>query len=281
MKTVLETLQGGAGYFEKRGIEMGRLQMEHLLAHVLKCGRLQLYLEFDRPLGEDELAPLRELVKRRGEGEPLQHLLGVVEFYGRDFTCDGRALIPRPETEELVERLLKRFTGRGGSILDMGAGSGVIGLTLASERPDCRVTLADRSTEALDLARENAAGLELSGERVEFVESDLFENVTGIFSLVAANLPYVPSGEAASLAEEVKRDPEMALFGGVSGTEIIERFIVEAVPFLDQSGILALEVGIGQAGDLAAAMEGAGYVDIQIEKDCSGIDRFLFARKGA
>ena len=279
MKTVLETLQGGAGYLENRGIESGRLQMEHLLAHVLKYERLQLYLEFDRPLEEGELAPLRELVKRRGEGEPLQHLLGMVEFYGREFICDARALIPRPETEELVEKILKRFPENTGRLLDMGVGSGVIGLTLASERPNCQVTLLDRSGEALSLARENATRLEIPEERAEFAESDLFEKASGTFAVIVANLPYVPEGDAESLSKEVKRDPRMALFGGVSGTEIIERFVGEATAFLEDEGLLALEVGIGQAGGLSELIESAGFKEVEIEKDCSGIDRFLFARK--
>ena len=248
MKTVLETLQGGAGYFEKRGIEMGRLQMEHLLAHVLECERLQLYMEFDRPLEERELAPLRELVKRRGEGEPLQHLLGEVEFFGREFKSDSRALIPRPETEELVGKVLKLFSGDSGRILDMGAGSGVIGLTLAGERPACPVTLVDRSGDPLSLAKENAGRLELFEGSVEFIESDLFENVAGTFVLIVANLPYLPEGDAESLSEEVRRDPDFALYGGVSGTEIIERFIGDSVPFLEDGGLLALEIGMGQAG---------------------------------
>src|SRR5262245_51040608 len=160
MKTVLETIRSGAPWLEKAGVENARLNMEHLLAKVLGCRRMQLYMDFDRPLGEDQLAPLRELLKRRGKREPLQHLLGSVEFMGHEFKCDARALIPRPETEELVEKILTEWKTGGDAppaeILDMGTGSGIIGLSLALAFPDTKAVLADVSPEALGLARENA-----------------------------------------------------------------------------------------------------------------------------
>src|SRR5262245_43094958 len=182
MKTVLETIRSGAPWLEKAGVENARLNMEHLLAKVLGCRRMQLYMDFDRPLDETQLSPLRDLVKRRGKGEPLQHLLGSVEFCGREFKCDGRALIPRPETEELIEKILVACRRDGvpapADILDMGAGSGVIGLTLAFAFPDSRVTLADVSPDALALTRENAELLGLPLERLTFVESDLFADLS-------------------------------------------------------------------------------------------------------
>ncbi len=212
--TVLEVLQSTALYFTKRQVESPRLNAEHLLAHVLNCKRMALYLEFERVLLETELAPLRELVKRRGQGEPLQHLLGTVEFCGHTFLCDKRALVPRPETEELVERLLKSEVGsRKSEILDVGTGSGVIALSLAAQFPDARVKGVDLSEEALSLARENAGRLALQ-DRVQFAKSDLLEAVDGTFDLIVANLPYVSSKDRPTLSREVLMDPEQAVSAG-------------------------------------------------------------------
>src|ERR1044071_947556 len=162
--TVLEVLQSATGYFQKRNIESPRLNAEHLLGHILDRKRIELYLEFERRLPESELAPLRELVKRRCSGEPLQHLLGTVEFCGRSFLCDKRALVPRPETERLVELLLTRFKSEiaNSRMIDVGTGSGVIALSLAAEFPKAEVVGADISEDALMLARENAQRLGLA-----------------------------------------------------------------------------------------------------------------------
>ncbi len=232
MKTVLETIRSGAPWLEKAGVENARLNMEHLLAKVLGCRRMQLYMDFDRPLEEEHLAPLRELVKRRGKGEPLQHLLGTVEFAGREFLCDARALIPRPETEELVEKILTECRRDGAlppaDILDMGTGSGVIGLSLALAFQESCVVLADVSADALALARENAEKLGVPSERLTLVPSDLFSALSGQrFDLIAANLPYIAAAEIPALSAEVQRDPVLALDGGVRGTELIERFLHE------------------------------------------------------
>jgi release factor glutamine methyltransferase len=276
MKSVLETINSGAIYLEKRGIEDARRNMEHLLAKVLECSRMQLYTQFDRPLEEITLAPLREALKKRGEGIPLQHLLGEVSFHGRDFICDDRGLIPRPETEELVEMILKQITGENLQILDVGCGSGVIGLSLAAEKPSSHVTLVDVSEDALGLTRENAKKLGVSN--VGILRSDLLDQVTGSFDLIVANLPYVPESEAATMARELAHDPALALFSGADGMDLLRRFIPVVASFLKPGGWLALEIGYDQASQVRLCLEKSGFTEMEIRKDLSGIARFPFAQ---
>ncbi|MEX2581295.1 MAG: peptide chain release factor N(5)-glutamine methyltransferase [Verrucomicrobiales bacterium] len=280
MATILDTLKKGTEYLLKHEVDDARLNMEHLIAHVLKIDRMQLYLNFDRPLEEDALESLRHLTKRRSRGEPLQHLLGTVEFCGREFKTDGRALVPRPETEELTAVLASMKWPENVSILDMGCGSGVIGLSLAKalDEQEPTVVLADLSPEALSLARDNAAGLGID-DRVAFVESDLFSAVDDRFDLVVANLPYIPRTEDTSLSREVQRDPPVALYGGETGTEIIEEFLRQAESHLVAGGMTALEFGIGQAGKLRLLAEDLGFENVGIRSDLSGVERFLFASK--
>ena len=278
--TLLEVLQSTTDYFKKRGIESARLNAEHLLAHALKRKRIELYLEFERELTEGELVPLRELVRRRGQGEPLQHLLGTVEFAGQIFLCDKRALVPRPETEQLVEKIADcRLQNAEWRILDVGTGSGVIALSLAARFPEAKVTATDVSDDALTLARENAEHLGLT-TRIEFLRSDLMTYVTDVYDVIVANLPYVAVADRTTLSREVLHDPEVALFGGERGDEMVRRLIEEAPAHLVPGGLLALEVGIGQADDLAAFMAEKNYHDIKTERDYAGVIRFLFGRYG-
>ena len=277
--TVLEVLQSTTAYFKKREIENPRLNAEHLLAHVLGRKRIELYLEFERSLTEAELAPLRELVRRRGQGEPLQHLLGTVEFCGRVFLCDKRALVPRPETEELVELLKSRIENRESRIVDVGTGSGIIALSLATQFPEAKVIATDISEEALTLARENAARIGFE-DRVVFAKSDLLAQIEGAFDLIVANLPYIAAGDRSTLSREVSHDPEVALFAGERGTEMICKLIDAARAQLRPGGLLALEIGIGQADDLVALMGEKNYHDIDAIRDYGGVTRFLFGRYG-
>lgn len=301
MKTLLEVLQSGTDYLARQGCEEARATMQHLMAHVLHCNRTALYSQFDRPVEETELAPLRQLLKRRAAGEPLQHLLGTTEFFRRDFLTDARALIPRPETEELVEMVLKKIPPRPVRVLDMGTGSGIIGITLGLELKERarEVVLADISPQALDLALENAMRL---GARVSTVQTDLFENIplekpaprpeetdsSGCapqeernqveqetrFDVIVANLPYIANGE--ELAPEVMKDPHTALFGGPKGWEIMERFLARARDYLNENGFVALEIGYDQAPTVTQIMDGYGYNYIEVLKDMSGIARFPF-----
>lgn len=281
MATILDTLKKGTEYLEKYEIEEARLNMELLIAHVLKVERMQLYVDFDRPLTESTLAPLRELTKRRSRGEPLQHLLGTVEFCDLEFVSDSRALVPRPETEELTLLLLQKDWPENTRILDLGCGSGVIGLSLAHHlaAKQAQVTLADISPEALSLARENAGKLGISS--LTFLESDLFSAVDDQFDLIVANLPYIPQSEETQLSREVQRDPSLALYGGEEGTEIILRFFDEVGPHLLPGGLIALEYGINQHETLKKAADDRAYHPVEISKDINGIERFLFATKSS
>ena len=279
--TVLEVLQSTTGYLQKRNIESPRLNAEHLLAHVLGRKRIELYLEFERELNESELAPLRDLVKRRAAGEPLQHLLGTVEFCGRTFLCDRRALVPRPETEQLVELLISNFKSEiaHSRIVDVGTGSGVIALSLAAEFLEAEIVGADISDDALALARQNAERLGFA-DRVRFLKSNLLKDVEGVFDLIAANLPYISTEERHTLSREVLHDPEVALFAGVGGAELVRELIAQAPSRLRPGGILALEMGISQSEALVAALTEKNYRDIWTKNDYSGVTRFLFARYG-
>ena len=279
-KTLLEVLQATTAYFQKNGVESARLNAEHLLAHALKCKRLDLYMQFVRPLGDPELEPLREQVRKRAQGVPLQHLLGTSEFFGRTFASDARALIPRPETEQLVELVLKfKAELAKGAILDIGVGSGVIALTLAAELPEASVHAIDISAEALVLAVENAERLGLR-ERVSFSQSDLFEKVDGTYDLIVANLPYIARSAIPTLAREVQHDPRAALDGGLVGDEILLRLIGDATTQFRPGGRLALEIGHDQAARLADVLARNGYHDIECKADHQGVQRFLLAKYG-
>lgn len=278
--TVLETLTAASGYLGKHGVESPRLNAEHLLAHVLGKKRLDLYLEFDRPLSDVERAPLRELIRNRATGKPLQHLLGTAEFFGRSFLCDARALIPRPETEQLVELVQTKFQSPKPQILDVGTGSGVIALTLALEHPQATVTAIDISPAALALATENAARHDLT-DRVTLLQGDLLPEETDPFDFIVANLPYIPSDDMASLQKEVQFDPANALDGGPDGLDLVRKLIVSAPAHLTPSGQIALEIGHDQASRVAELFEQNGYTEVSVHADLQKVDRFVTARRAA
>ena len=278
--TVLEVLQSSTEYFKKRTIESPRLNAEHLLAHALGRTRMELYLEFERDLGETELTTLRELVRLRAQGEPLQHLLGTVEFCGRTFLCDERAMVPRPETEELVELVIAETGNRKPEkILDMGTGSGVIALSLAKQFPEAKILAVDISKDALSLAKENAARLDL-GDRVRFQKEDLLENISERFDVIVANLPYISVHDRPSLSREVLHDPEVALFAGERGDELVCQLIEQVPGRVEPKGLLAFEHGLSQAPRLIELLKRKNFHDIESKKDYSGIPRFIFSSYG-
>jgi len=280
--TVLELLQTTTAYFAKKGVEHPRLNIEHLLADTLGKKRIELYLEFDRSLTAQELEPLREKVRRRAEGEPLQHVLGHWDFFGRRFKSDRRALIPRPETELLVEAILKDSATCGKSanrLVDIGTGCGVLAITFALERPELEVSAVDLSDDALALARENAEALGVL-ERVAFRRADLLDQIEGPFHWVVANLPYIPTADLRALPREVKFDPTLALDGGKDGLTIIKRLIESISGKIAPNGMIALELGQGQAQQVRGFLADQNYRDISIRKDYQGVERLLIAKYG-
>jgi release factor glutamine methyltransferase len=278
--TVQRILHWTTDYFDRKGIDAPRLTAELLLAHALGCDRVRLYIDFDRPLDKGELARFRGLVERRAAGEPTHYILGAREFYGRPFKVDPRVLIPRPETELLVEQALQRLAPDAtGPVLELCTGSGCIGLTLAAERPQLRVEATDVSAEALEVAADNARALGLE-ERVALLRGDLFAPVAGRrYAMIVSNPPYVARGAIAGLSAEVRREPQLALDGGVDGLDVIRRIVAEAPGALQPGGWLLLEIGEEQGPRLLALFASAGLQEGTIHRDLAGLDRIALARR--
>jgi len=240
---------------------------------------VRLYLDFDKPLGAAELAAFRELVRRRAEGEPVAYLTGVKEFHGRRFRVDPRVLVPRPETELLLEAALPALPADGAA-LDLCTGSGALAVTLELERPGARVVATDLSAEALEVAAANAAAL---GADVEFLRGDLFEALPSPpprFDVVVANPPYVPSGEWDGLPREVRREPRLALDGGPDGLRLLSRIAAEAPRFLVPGGLLVAEMHESHAEALPRLCREAGFASAEARRDLAGLPRLVVARRG-
>lgn len=281
MLTVLEIIKKTTEFFAAKGIENPRLNAELLVGHGLGLKRMALYLQFERQLSESELEKIRPLVRRRGQREPIQYVIGETEFFGLRIKTDRRALIPRPETEYLLELIVARSTeAQPHSILDLGTGTGAIALALAKQFPDAQVMAVDVSSNALALAAENAAATKLEG-RVNWVESDWFANVPDgkSFDLIVANPPYLSEEETAEAAPEVRdHEPASALTGGGgSGIADLEIIISGAVRFLKPGGLLALETGIAQHPALREIILRADLVTPESRQDLTGRDRYIFA----
>lgn len=283
MNTLLDLLQKSADFLAKKGVENARLQSELLFAGTLGCRRLDLYLQFDRPMTAAETAALRERVLRRARREPPQYVVGETDFRELALKCDPRALIPRPETEELVGFVLEKLNalrpaGTPARVLDLGTGTGAIALSFAKERPGTRVVAADKSADALALARENAEKNGLAAA-VEFLRSDWFENVAGTFDAVVSNPPYLTEAEWASAQPEVREhEPREALVAGDDGLADLEKILRGARAHLAPGGFVALETGIAHRERLRAAALDAGFSETEAKDDLSGRPRFFFAR---
>ncbi len=279
MLTVLEIIKRTTEFLEKRGVESARLNSELLIGHALGLKRMQLYLQFERPLSEAELEKIRPLVKRRSQREPLQYILGETEFSGLKLKVDRRALIPRPETEYLIELIGGQLATPPATILDLGTGSGAIALALAAKYPAAQVTGVDQSAEALALANENATRLELSG-RVQFLQSDWFAAIPAgkKFELIAANPPYLSEAEVNEAQPEVKDfEPKSALTPGGDGSADLQRILVDAPRYLEAGGVLACETGIAQHKQLMELAAKTGYSRTQSLADLTSRERYLLA----
>jgi release factor glutamine methyltransferase len=274
--TVGDAVKASTVFLARHEVPSPRVDAEHLVAHGLGITRLDLYLQYDRALTEGEQAACRELVRRRGTREPLAYILGEWGFRRLTLKVDDRALIPRPETETVVERCLLALEGtERPSVVDVGTGTGAIALAIADERPDVEVTAIDVSEAALELASENAVNTGLA-DRVRFLRHDVSGGLPGgPYDLVASNPPYVEPEELTTLQPEVREwEPKEALVGhGV--TEAIAR---AAHDVLQPGGALVLEVADGSAGDVAALLERLGYSDVVATADLAGRDRVVEGR---
>ena len=272
--TIRRAILWTAGYLEGKGADSPRTDADVLLADALGVDRLRLLLDFDKPLSPEELAAYRQRIERRAAGEPTAYILGRREFYGRDFLVDPRVLVPRPETEGLVELALQDLP-ENARVLDLCAGSGCVGLTIAAERPGVRVDLVELEPGAAEVAKANAARLGLA-DRSRVLVGDLFAPVEDEppYDAIVSNPPYVPSGEIPGLSREVRREPHLALDGGPDGLDLVRRLVAQAPRHLVPGGRIAIELSLGQPAIVADLLREAGFPDARAEADFTRRDRF-------
>jgi release factor glutamine methyltransferase len=287
--TVLELLRRAESWFREQGISSPRLDAEVLLAEVRGCRRLDLYLRFDRPVTEPALSRFRDLSRERAKGAPVAYLLGRREFLSRSFAVDCRVLVPRPETEILVEEAVRRLSAvaEEAMAVDVGTGSGVISLSIAAACPRVRLLAIDASREALEVAKENARTLGSEIEsRVEFLVGDLLvpldgRGLEGSVELIASNPPYVSDADYERLPKDVKDfEPPIALRAGPQGTELHERLLLGAHRFLRSGASILMEIGAGQAARIRQLVSALPeYASLETLRDYQGIERVAIARR--
>ncbi len=275
MRTVKDVVALSAAYLDAKGLPTARLDAEKLIGSVLELDRLELYLHHDRPVTPAELDAIRPLLRRRAGLEPVAYILGSVGFHRVVLKTDARALMPRSETETLVEVVLASLPERGGTLLDVGTGAGAIAIAVKYARADVAVTAVDVSPDALALAQENAT---LVGVDVAFAVSDLTATVRGAFDVIAANLPYIPVGDPRTEPGVVRHEPHLALYGGEDGLDLVRRLIGEAPALLVSGGMLVLEVSDEQAQVVRGLFEAAGFADVAFHRDLHGVDRVVAGR---
>jgi release factor glutamine methyltransferase len=283
MLTVLEAIKLATEYFEKKEIESPRINAEILLSDVLKCKRLDLYLKFDQPLKEVEVDFYREYISRRGKYEPVQYIVGNTEFYGLIFKVDKSVLIPRPETEILVETIINQNKEKDGlNILDIGTGSGNIPVSLAKMLPQCKITSIDISESAIEIAKQNAVSNNVNGN-ITFIKQDVFNDPLHFdskFNIIVSNPPYVDLNEYNNLQKEiVAHEPRIAVTDDGDGLKYYRRISEVGKNILLTNGIIYFEMGKGQATDIRLIMEENGFSEIGIVKDYQQIDRVIYGTK--
>lgn len=281
MKTLGEILKLSAEFLEERKVDRPRRSAEELLAHILGLKRLELYMQFDRPLIESELASLRELLKRRAKGEPIEYLMGEVEFLGCRIKISPSVLIPRPETEILADLVVKKLTGRnlkGKHLWDLCAGSGCLGIAIKKKLPDLALALSDLSPEALALAGENA---KRNGVEAELALGDLLAPFKGRKAdIFVCNPPYISQSEFLSLDPSVRDfEPRRALIGGERGTEFYESLGRELPLFLNPGALVFLEIGATQGDAVKEIFSNKTWAEMEIRSDWAGHPRFFFLEK--
>jgi release factor glutamine methyltransferase len=280
--TVLEIIKRSTEYLIRQSVESPRLQSELLLAHVLGIPRLRLYLDFEQAVSPAQIDKARELVKRRGIGEPLQHILGTACFCGYDLKVNRHVLVPRPETEILAEKAWDFLKTRTASshVLDYGTGSGCLAIAIAARFPSAMVTALDISPEALQVAMENAMTHHVN-ERLQLLEGSDFYSLAGrTFDLIVSNPPYIPRAEIETLDREVRDfDPRLALDGGEDGLDFYRMIAQAATDHLEKSGRLMVEFGDGQSVALSEIFTSANWFVLEIIHDYSGRPRILVAAR--
>ncbi len=278
--TVRDVVAWTTDDLKKRGVESARLDADLIVAQVLRLDRVRVLLAGERELTDDELTRIRALVKRRRSFEPIAYLRGEREFYGHRFLVDARVLVPRPDTETLVEVALERLRGRdlGGRVLDLCTGSGCVAVSLKLERKTLTVDAVDLSEGAVAVARDNAQRLGAVWN-VRIAVGDLFAPLgrpRALYDLVTANPPYIAASEIPTLPPDVRdHEPRLALDGGDDGLELVRRILAEAPRWIRAGGTLAMEIGAGQADETRALFEKAGFLDVRAAKDYGGIERVV------
>lgn len=279
MITVRQLVERAEQRLQAKGIGEPEAHAELIAAFVLNKSRTYIRAFGDNLIYDKEEKLFNKILEEKLSGKPLAHIIGEAEFMGRLFTVGPTVLIPRPETEELVEQSVKHISGsKPDFILDMCSGSGCIAVSLAFLFPSAQVTGADISQGAIEIARKNASNMNLN-KRVSFVQSDLFENIKGRFDLIISNPPYIPTEVIKTLSPEVQSEPHIALDGGSDGLDIIKKIILAAPVYLKEGGLLALETGYGQSQKVLQFFKEQYWQETFTGKDFAGIERFIFARK--
>lgn len=285
--TLKEILDKTTAFFKDKRIDTPRLDAELLLAHGLKLERIQLYLKFDQPMKDEELAVLRELVRRRANGEPVAYILGHKDFYKYRFEVSPAVLIPRPETEHIIEEVLSWANGKPTNLglVDLGAGTGCVGLSLLKELPEARLISVDLSAEALEMAQKNAASLGVQ-DRVRFINADAgnFDIVLSAYKefigksevdVLVSNPPYIAHDDPQVEANVKKFEPSMALFAEDQGMALLKKWTTTYAPYMATPGIVLMEMGMSQGSAMREHCAGLNFSEVRVIKDLGGLDRLI------